>query len=99
MGSLSKLAEMCMECPFVDECDNKRMECVAYLPDPSCSAKANQDLSLNASMPIARETVERHAYGEAYTMYKDELEKILYDDLYKELYKGLCASSSMLQGG
>ena len=92
---LSKLAEMCMACPFVDECDNKRMECVGYLPDHSLTAQASQVSSSNASMPIARETVERYCYGKVYTMYKDELEKILYG----QLYKGLCVGNDMLQGG
>jgi hypothetical protein len=31
---LSRLAEQCEKCQFKDTCKNKRMEAVAYLPDP-----------------------------------------------------------------
>lgn len=58
------------------------MEAVGYLPYAN---QASQNMSENAAMPMARETVERHAYGQVYTMYKDDLIK----ELYKELYKGL----------
>ena len=35
--------------------------------------------------PILRETVSRVVDGKVVTMYKDELEKILYKDLYSHL--------------
>lgn len=31
---LSRLAEACWECPYVDTCDHKRMEALGYLPMP-----------------------------------------------------------------
>lgn len=96
---LSRLAEKCRECPFVDKCDNKRMEALAYLPEPPYANQVSQPLSENTIMPIARETVERHAYGQKFVMYKDDLEKELYGALYEELYKGLCVPESMLKGG
>lgn len=67
--ALSKLAEKCRKCPFVDKCDNKRMEALAVL------LPATQPLANNMAMPMAREVVERHAYGQIYTQYKDELER------------------------
>lgn len=31
---LSRLAEACRKCPYVDTCDHKRMEALGYLPIP-----------------------------------------------------------------
>ena len=31
---LSRLAEACRKCPYVDTCDHKRMEALGYLPMP-----------------------------------------------------------------
>lgn len=31
---LSRLAEQCRKCPFKDDCENKRMEALGYLPEP-----------------------------------------------------------------
>ena len=36
-------------------------------------------------LPVLRETVSRVVDGKVVTMYKDELEKILYKDLYSHL--------------
>lgn len=33
--SLSKLSAKCQACPFVDTCDNKKMEALGFLPLPS----------------------------------------------------------------
>ena len=86
--SLSKLSERCNKCPFVDKCENKRMEAVGYLPDPMI-APSTQPLTEQASMPIARKVVERHAYGQVFVQYEDEIKKELEKALYSELYKGL----------
>jgi len=85
---LSKLSEKCSKCPFVSKCDNKRMEALAYLPDPIV-APATQQFAADVAMPMARETVERHSYGKVYTQYKDDLEKELYKALYSHLDIGL----------
>lgn len=85
---LSKLSEKCSKCPFVDKCENKRMEAVGYLPDPMI-APSTQPLTEQASMPIARKVVERHAYGQVFWQYEDEIKKELEKALYAELYKGL----------
>jgi hypothetical protein len=34
---LSRLSKQCRECPFVDTCENKRMEALAYI-EPSASS-------------------------------------------------------------
>ena len=31
---LSKLSEECKDCPFVEQCKNKRMEALAYMTEP-----------------------------------------------------------------
>mgnify|MGYP007124538757 CR=1 FL=1 len=31
---LSRLAEQCRKCPFKDNCKNKRIEALGYLPEP-----------------------------------------------------------------
>lgn len=81
--ALSRLAEKCSKCPFVDKCNNKRMEALAVL------SPATQPLANNMTMPMAREVVERHAYGQIYTQYKDDLEREIYKSLHKSIGIGL----------
>lgn len=85
---LSRLAEKCRKCPFVSKCDKKRMEAVAYLPD-IVIAPASMPATGYIALPMAREVVERHAYGQVYVQYKDELEKELYKSLYGQFDVGL----------
>lgn len=42
-------------------------------------------VAADITAPILRETVSRVVNGKIVTMYKDELEKILYKDLYSHL--------------
>lgn len=42
-------------------------------------------VTADIAAPILRETVSRVVDGKVVTMYKDELEKILYKDLYSHL--------------
>lgn len=81
---LSKLAEQCQKCPFKDNCKNKRMEALGYLPEP-IMADVKAPVTADIAAPILRETVSRVVDGKVVTMYKDELEKILYKDLYSHL--------------
>lgn len=81
---LSRLSEKCRKCPFADKCEYKRMEALAYLPDPVL-AEASQSNTVNLEAPILRETQEIHVDGQTLTVYKDEIEK----ELYKSLYSGL----------
>ena len=83
--SLSRIAKQCRECPFVDKCENKRMEALGYIPGPPYSVDANQAMAENAAMPVLRETITVIIDGKPVTQYKDEIEK----ELYKSLYKGL----------
>ena len=74
---LSRLAEMCRKCRFVDICPNKRMEALAYLPEPIAS-QSSVTSSANMAAPMLRETITIHVYGKPVTMYKDDLERMLY---------------------
>lgn len=95
---LSRLSKQCEKCQFKDTCNNKRMEALAYLPEPPYANQATQSSTDAVAMPVARETVERYAYGQKFVMYKDDLEKELYGALYEDLYKSLCVTESMLKG-
>lgn len=74
--ALARLTKQCRECPFVETCEHKKMEALGYLPEP---------ITADIAAPILRETVSRVVDGKVVTMYKDELEKILYKDLYSHL--------------
>lgn len=81
---LSRLAEQCRKCPFKDNCKNKRMEALGYLPEP---IKA-ESIALSASeltQPILRETINTIIDGKVVKVYKDEIEKQLYKKLYSHL--------------
>ena len=53
---LSRLAEQCRKCPFKDNCKNKRMEALGYLPEPIV-AEAGASSAAELTQPILRETV------------------------------------------
>lgn len=82
--ALARLAKQCRECPFVETCNHKEMEALGYLSDP-IMADAKVAVAADITAPILRETVSRVVDGKIVTMYKDELEKILYKDLYSHL--------------
>lgn len=46
---LSRLAEVCRKCPYVDTCDHKRMEAIGYLSMPKIEAVSTQvtEIKLN----------------------------------------------------
>lgn len=50
---LSRLAETCRTCPYVDTCDHKRMEALGYLPTPKIETLNAQvtEIKLN-NMPL-----------------------------------------------
>lgn len=90
--ALARLAKQCCECPFVETCDHKEMEALGYLPEPIMAdvkapimADVKAPVTADIAAPILRETVSRVVDGKVVTMYKDELEKILYKDLYSHL--------------
>lgn len=82
--ALAILAKQCRECPFVETCEHKEMEALGYLPDP-IMADVKTPVTANISSPILRETISRVVDGKVVTIYKDELEKIIYKDLYTNL--------------
>ena len=73
---LTKLARQCRECPFAKTCKHKKLEAMEYLPNP---------IMADTKAQVLRETVSRVVDGKVVTMYKDELEEILYKDLYSHL--------------
>ena len=79
--ALARLTKQCHECPFVETCEHKEM---GYLPEP-IMADVKVPVTADIAAPILRETVSRVVDGKVVTMYKDELEKILYKDLYSHL--------------
>lgn len=70
--ALAKLTKQCRECPFVETCEHKEVEALGYLPEP---------IMTDAKVPVTADVVD----GKVATMYKDELEKVLYKDLYSHL--------------
>lgn len=82
--ALARLAKQCRECPFVETCEHKELEALGYLPE-SIMADVKAPVTTDIAAPILRETVSRVVDGKVVTMYKDELEKILYKDLYSHL--------------
>lgn len=81
---LSRLAEQCRKCPFKDNCKNKRMEALGYLPE-SIVAESNAPSVAELTQPILRETVNTIIDGKVVKVYKDEIEKQLYKELYSHL--------------
>ena len=78
--ALARLAKQCRECPFVKTCEHKELEASEPI-----MADIKTPVTADIAAPILRETVSRVVDGEVVTMYKDELEKILYKDLYSHL--------------
>lgn len=72
--ALARLKKQCRECPFVETCEHKPIMADVKVP-----------VTADIAAPILRETVSRVVDGKVVTMYKDELEKILYKDLYSHL--------------
>lgn len=84
---LSKLSAKCQSCPFVYSCDHKQMESVGFLPLPETqiSAPVSQAAASPLAQPLLRETMEIRVNGKPVTVYKDDIEKELYRQLYKHL--------------
>lgn len=82
---LSKLAMGCLACPYVDTCNHKRMETLGFLPKPPLSMSASQPAADSAAQPLLRETMEIWVNGKPVTIYVDEIEKRLTQELYAHL--------------
>ena len=82
--ALVRLAKQCRECPFVKTCEHKKLEAMGYLPEPIMT-DVKAPVTADIAAPILREIVSRVVDGKVVTMNKDELEKIIYKDLYSHL--------------
>lgn len=81
MGIISRLAEACQKCPFVESCDHKRMEAMAYIEPAaigidmaapgiesmsgSIMSQLDGDIAINLSTDSINEQYQRHAIQEA----------------------------------
>lgn len=82
---LSRLAAKCVECPFVDKCDKKRVEALAYFEMPNLAVSYVEPIAASMTEPILRETMTIIVDGSPTVVYKDEIEKQLYKSLYFNL--------------
>lgn len=82
---LSKLSEKCKICPFIEQCKKKRMEALAYMTDSQILANSAGPSSENLAAPLLRETVTIMVNGTPTQVYKDEIEKQIYSQLYSGL--------------
>jgi hypothetical protein len=82
---LSKLSEECKNCPFVSRCKNKRMEALAYMTETQVLANAADPSFENLAAPLLRETMTIMVNGTPTKVYKDEIEKQIYFQLYSGL--------------
>ena len=85
------ISDTVIRCSNRNRCKNierylrkKEMEALGYLPEP-IMADVKVPVTADIAAPILRETVSRVVDGKVVTMYEDELEKILYKDLYSHL--------------
>ena len=72
MGSLSRLSKTRQKCPYVDSCQNKRIEALAYYPE-SMVADAYENIAAPMTQPILRETMKINIDGTLVEAYKDNI--------------------------
>lgn len=84
---LSVLAEKCRKCPKVDTCNHKRMEALAYLPEP-IAAQCSEPVAADIAAPM----MVKHDYrdvkiapGVTVTIDLEDVKK----ELEKELYRSI----------
>lgn len=93
MASLSILSKTCQECPYVGSCQNKRTGALMHYPE-SMVANTAENVAAPMVQPISRETMKINIDGDLMEIYKDDIEKQLYEKLYKDLYCGLMNSAT-----
>lgn len=81
---LKRTTESCRNCPFVKTCDHKKMEALENIPKPLI-AEAKATSASEMAAPILRETANIVIDGNVVKVYKDEIEKELYKQLYCHL--------------
>lgn len=89
MKIVSKLHEKCEKCPYVNDCNEKRMVACGMMERPQ---KMFNSASAAMTMPIAAEMLVKHDYRDikigptqAVTIDLEEMNK----DLEKRIYKAL----------
>ena len=78
--ALKRLASKCRKCPFVDKCDNKRLEVEGYLEPVA------QSFTEQIAMPVMRETVDIVIDGNLQKVYKDDIERELQKHLFSDRF-------------
>ena len=83
MYSLSKC--MCPDtCPYIDSCENKVMAHEGLL-DPPMIEPVAAEMTQPLLEPLLRETMEVNVYGTKMTVYKDDIERMIYEPLTRHL--------------
>ena len=89
MEIISKLYEKCEKCPYVNECDEKRMMACGIMERPEPLAQPAANVS---TMPIAAEMLVKHDYRnikisptETITVDLEKLKKEMEQQIYKAL--------------
>lgn len=81
---LTILAKSCRNCRFAKTCDHKKMEALGYFPEPLI-AEVKATSASEMAAPVLRETANTVIDGNVVKVYKDEIEKELYKQLYCHL--------------
>lgn len=81
---LTKLAAKCRKCPYAEKCDHKQLEAVAYFTEPIATKATESSAVTELAQPILRETVDVIVDGKVVKIYKDDLEKKIYESLYSD---------------
>ena len=66
---------------FAKTCDHKKMEALGYFPEPLI-AEVKATSASEMAAPVLRETANTVIDGNVVKVYKDEIEKELYKQLY-----------------
>ncbi len=83
MDSLSKC--ICPDsCPYIDSCENKVMAHLGFLDRPMTEPVA-AEMTQPLLEPLLRETMEINVAGTQLTVYKDDIERMIFEPLTRHL--------------
>ncbi|MCR5059708.1 MAG: hypothetical protein K6A80_01620 [Saccharofermentans sp.] len=71
-------------CPYIDSCENKVMAHEGLLDPPMIEPVATE-MTQPLLEPLLRETMEINVDGTKLTMYKDDIERMIYEPLTRHL--------------